>query len=118
MRKYRTEYPRWHGIYGIEFIHRGGWSDPAIRYRKYILNSVEIEESLLQDYNEYLSENGINDDDYSLFGDYVKSHKDDVIYYIEEAIEGGRYEGVLAPNSFIYSTPALFSQGNITHINY
>lgn len=53
-RNYRTDYPRWYGIYGVEFIWKGGWSDPRISVLEIVMNSHDVEDAMWEEYNEYL----------------------------------------------------------------
>lgn len=118
MKKYRTDYPRWYGIYGIEFIFRGGWSDPAIRYKQYILNAYEIEERLISDYKEYLTESKISDDNYEHLKEYIYENRATVVEYIKEAIEEGGIEGIMSKDGFINRFKAIYEPNIICQVVY
>jgi hypothetical protein len=99
-RNYRTDYPRWYGIYGVEFIWKGEWSDPYIRFRDYVMNSHDVEDAMWEEYNEYLEENGIenqeNEDE--LFSKYMKENAYRVKELCQYCIENGMAKRIV-PNS-------------------
>lgn len=62
-----------YGIYGIQFIWRGEWSDPELIWHGKSFNYFDIENPLWECYNEECEETGIqpNIDE---FGDWVKKN--------------------------------------------
>lgn len=56
-----------YGIYGIEFIWHGQWSDPELIWHKKSFNYYDVETPLYEYYRQECDENGTkpNDDDFS-----------------------------------------------------
>lgn len=44
------------GIKGIEFIWRGEWSDPLIRYKRHTFNAWDVQEGVESMYDDYVQE--------------------------------------------------------------
>ena len=111
-RNYRTDYQRWYGIYGVEFIWKGGWSDPYIRFRNYVMNSHDVEDTMWDEYREYLEENGLkeiytengtvnqhieeNEKENERFSKYMKENACRVKELCREIIESGGAERIYA----------------------
>lgn len=62
-----------YGIYGIEFIWHGEWSDPELIWHGKSFNYYDLETPLYYDYVDECNENGEtpNDENFSL---WVKKH--------------------------------------------
>lgn len=58
-----------YGIYGIELVWHGAWSDPELIWHKRSFNYFDVENTLYSYYKEDCSENGEtpNDDDFSVW---------------------------------------------------
>lgn len=80
------EYPNWYGIKDIGFISHGAWSDPEIEYKGRVLNSIIVENTMWERYNEECEADGVtpDEDDFAL---YMESHPEDVYELIEIALE-------------------------------
>lgn len=80
-----------YGIYGIEFIYHGDWSDPELIWHKKSFNYYDVETPLYYDYVDYCNENGTkpNDDDFAawakknaaLASDYLQNLMDYKCFY-------------------------------------
>lgn len=81
-----------YGIYGIEFIWHGEWSDPELIWHKKSFNYYDIELPLWECYREECDENGTkpNDDD---FGIWIKKNAYMAREYLQNLNENKCYYG-------------------------
>lgn len=77
-------YKKWCGIYGIELICNGEYSDPELRYKKHIFNSHEVEDAMYEIYLEKHPFVDVDDEQFPKWMYYnrceVKSLMDDILY--------------------------------------
>lgn len=96
----KNAYPRWYGIPGLEFIWHGAWNDPEIRVhtckeqREHgckigaVFNSVIVEESMVEEYEEYLKDNNLTDNNHDNFDKYMKENVYSVWDHVYLALGG------------------------------
>lgn len=90
-KKYRTDYPRWYGIYGIRFVWHGEWSEPEIIYHRYAMNEHCVEDGMIELYRE----EGGDDEDQEAWKKWMYDNRDRVReecqYVIDNRKDFGRY---------------------------
>ena len=74
------------GIRGVEFLRHGEWADPEIMYNGYIFNCNDLEDRLLEYYNETENNN-------ITFEEYITRNKDLVFSELDDLIIEGYYKG-------------------------
>ena len=72
-----------YGIYGIEFIWHGCWSDPELIWHKKSFNYYDVENALYSDYMEDKSENKTD----LPFDIWVKKNAHLARYYLDNLME-------------------------------
>ena len=87
-KNYRANYSRWYGIWGIEFIWHGECQDPEIRFGNHVMNASHVENLLLEDYYEELSDSNKEYGDEG-FASYVKDHSKEAKQYCQNCIDNG-----------------------------
>ncbi len=61
------------GIYGIEFVWRGNWNDPELKWHNKSFNYYDVELPLWYEYREYCNENNLQHDE-TQFPIWVKAN--------------------------------------------
>jgi hypothetical protein len=75
-----------YGIYGIEFVWHGEWSDPELIWHKKSFNYYDVETPLWETFFEECSEKGLPADEY-IFGDWVKKNARLAREYLQNLME-------------------------------
>lgn len=73
--------PDWYGIPGIKFINHGSWADAEIEYKGLLFNTIDVEETYLNWFNEEYPQ--YSDD---LFEAFMLEQGDNVKYELAENI--------------------------------
>ena len=75
-----------YGIYGIEFIWHGEWSDPELIWHKRSFNYYDVETPLWGVYSEECNKKGRPPDEY-FFGDWVKRNANLARVYLQNLMD-------------------------------
>jgi hypothetical protein len=78
-----------YGIYGIEFIYHGQWSDPELIWLGKSFNYYDLENALYADYQED-AHNGENAPDFEI---WVKNNAYLARYYLQSLLENKCFYG-------------------------
>ena len=80
-----------YGIYGIEFIWHGCWSDPELIWHGHSFNYYDLENALYDEYKEYNPNYDDNDD--SDFAVWVKKNAYIAREYLQNLLDGKCFYG-------------------------
>lgn len=97
-KRHRDSEDLFYGVPGVEFIWHGEWSDPEVRYKEYLLNYYDLENSLWEEFKEITepikgekeevridSETG----EVLEFGEWIRANTDTVYDDLEAFIRDG-----------------------------
>ena len=81
-----------YGIYGIQLISHGSWSDPELIWHKKSFNYYDVENALWEDYNEECKEENkeVNEDDFAI---WVKNNAYIVREYLQNLMDNKCFYG-------------------------
>jgi hypothetical protein len=77
--------PDWYGIRGIKFVYYNDWTDPKLYYKKHLINSYLIEDTMWEDYSDECKTNGIVPSDGG-FENYMHENANEVYELLDETI--------------------------------
>lgn len=86
--------PSWfYGIYGIRYVSHGCWSDPELVWHGKSFNYYDVETYFWWSYNEECEETGTQPDE-DKFADWMKIHKDEVKFRLQELADNKCFYGM------------------------